>query len=882
MTDTPELELLPDDDNGNSDAELPTQQWAPDDDPLPDEEAPVKNFEDLTLAQAFGLLLRMPQRTLDSFISIATTPKEARPTNIAVVESQTAPVRTMSVSDVMRVGALRPISVRDMSVELIQFVLYVAAFLLAWLGTNTMIGGGAMRSEGIELARSLPFVILGFFAWIAGEIVGKPPRWLLGFLGREAEVVIEDSPESTDKESTLPLPKQRNPASLMEDQFENRFDYSFVQTLPVRAFGAILGLLCSVTALTGNLQNHFTFVGVSAWFGSILLWVIAIAPTSWHQAFTSGAWMRNLTQRVRGFRLRGNWVLIALLLIVAVGAYFRLDRLAEVPPEMTSDHVEKILDSARVLRGETQVFFPNNGGREPTQMYLMAGLSQFPGLGMNFTTLKLLTALEGILTLPILFWFGREIVGRDNRSLGNMVGLCLAGLVAVSGWHEVLSRMGLRIVLTVLYTALLLIYLSRALRDNRRGDFIIAGLILGFGLYAYQAVRMLPVVVVVGVILALIAAKSWRARGEYLINLSALVLVAFVVFVPLFGFSLESPNDFWRRTAGRLLGDDVIETTDANGNIIQVQVPLEERVAAFQRNLPVLIDNVRNALLMFNWKGDVGWISNVPNNPEMDALTGALFIVGLAAWLVRMFRRRDPVDWLMPMALFIMLLPSALSIAYTVENPSATRTSGTIPPAYLFAALPLAVLALSGKKLLPDKLARLVMVVVPVLTIWFAYNTNSFNFFQHYNNSYVISSLPYSEVGRVLRGFAESDGSYGNAFMIGYAYWWDHRAIGIEAGRTDWQNGIDTTIMSIPDFIREGYECRTNDYELNPDRDLLFFVAPADTGTQELLQTWFPTGYGSFYETYQFGDNYYLYRVPRLGVNALQEFIDTYSTGPRC
>ncbi|MFN8376630.1 MAG: hypothetical protein U0694_27635, partial [Anaerolineae bacterium] len=287
-------------------------------------------------------------------------------------------------------------------------------------------------------------------------------------------------------------------------------------------------------------------------------------------------------------------------------------------------------------------------------------------------------------------------------------------------------------------------------------------------------------------------------------------------------------------------------------------------------------------LLMFNWKGDVAWISNIPNYPEMDNLTGSFFVIGLAAWLARMLRRRDPVDWLMPAALFIMLLPSALSIAYTVENPSATRTSGTIPTSYLFAALPLAVIASSGKKLLPDKLARGMLVIIPTAVILLAYSTNYFNFFDSYRGAYLISSLPYSDVGRVLRGFAESDGSFGNAFMVGFPYWWDHRAIGIEAGRTDWPNGIDTNTVSIPDFIREAVDCRSGDYQLNPDRDLLFFVSPDDSDTQSLLQTWFPSGYGSFYSTYQIGDNYYLYRVPRLGAAALRSFIDAFSTGPRC
>jgi hypothetical protein len=163
-----------------------------------------------------------------------------------------------------------------------------------------------------------------------------------------------------------------------------------------------------------------------------------------------------------------------------------------------------------------------------------------------------------------------------------------------------------------------------------------------------------------------------------------------------------------------------------------------------------------------------------------------------------------------------------------------------------------------------------------------AYATNAEQFFNRYRVSYEISSLPYSDAGRVLRGFAESDGGYGNAFMIGYPYWWDHRALGIEAGRTNWPNGIDTNLVSIPDAIREAYECRSGEYQLNPDRDMMFFLSPNDTETQAQLQAWFPAGYGGINTTSQIGDEYYLFRVPRVGVEALQRFIDTYSTLPRC
>ncbi|PJF23828.1 MAG: hypothetical protein CUN53_20915, partial [Phototrophicales bacterium] len=126
-------------------------------------------------------------------------------------------------------------------------------------------------------------------------------------------------------------------------------------------------------------------------------------------------------------------------------------------------------------------------------------------------------------------------------------------------------RLGLRIVLTPLVTTVLLIFLVRALRYNCRWDWIGVGLTLGFGVYTYQAVRMLPVVVVVGVGLTLLfglfqwGAKRLAVSRDMLVNLAAAGVIAFVAFVPLFRFSIEYPEDFWRRTSGRLFGDAIMQ-----------------------------------------------------------------------------------------------------------------------------------------------------------------------------------------------------------------------------------------------------------------------------------------------------------------------------------
>lgn len=806
----------------------------------PSETGNRRHFEDLTLAEVVAQFWHAPQATLRSLREVARTPR-SQPTPILDVPVQidTAPARTTPG----RVPVYGADEARQR--EALQLGIRFAAFLAAWWGSG-ILANAPVRTESLALDAGAPFLLLAFLLWIAGDIYGEWPALRAWWARRGLSAETEASPEA------------------------DAAAQSWIVIHPLRILMVVGGLFFSLLALRFNTENQFTFVGFWSWAISIGLWVGALAPsTSGWQA------VRDRWSRISRFNWRKSWTFAALIVIMLLAASMRLTHVAEVPPEMTSDHVEKILDSQRVLDGSREIFFPNNGGREAFQMYAMALFSQLPGLSMDFTTLKLLSVIEGMLAVLLMFWLGRSLF-EENARLGNLVGLLMAALVAVSYWHTALSRLGLRIVLTTIVTTLLLIYLARAMRHNRRGDYIRAGLVLGFGLYTYQAVRMLPVVIIVGMGLAfLFAARNWRMRGQYAWNFIVLVVIAFVVFVPLFGYWLQYPEDFWRRTSGRLLGDDIIQETQADGTIITRNATIGERLEAFNENLPILTNNLRTALLMFNWKGDVAWINAAPNRPALDSLTGALFVIGLAAWLMRMVRRRDMFDWLVPLIILIMLLPSALSIAYPVENPSHTRTSGALPAAYLIAALPLALMVYSITRLLRDRHGVIISLGLVGVVVLGAQSLNSSIYFNDYRESYLVSALPYSEAGRILRGFAESDGAYGNAFMVAYPYWWDHRAVGIEAGRTDWPNGI-VNREDIPVFLAEAY-WRTDAYRLNPERDLLFFYSTEDDDTEAYLQQLFPTGYSQYRQSYQADDDYKLFRVPYLDVEGFEAFVGQYA-----
>jgi len=846
-----------------------------------------RRFEDLTLAEMLGQWLRSPGPTTRTMLAIAGTPTHVPSPSPLVEVAEPKRQNSATGKALLEVAGSSTQTVAGLGAMvrgnrlLMTLLLYLVAFFVALRGGFILISG-EFRVEDQQLADGMPFLVAGFVLWLFAEFYRAWPTLELRFFASGPDVTPSTPPPTP--------PRVVNYDTSMPIGADGQ-RYSWLAVHPARVFAALAAVLLGVltwldTAAEPGQINQFKALGFGAWVGSIALVVIVFAPSRWLPA---NLWpgFRDWT---RGIRF--TWTFFALIAIMLVGLWFRVDNLAGVPPEMTSDHIEKLLDAQRVVDGDRDIFFANNGGREPFQMYALAALSQLPGLEMNFTLLKLLAVIESMLTLPLLWWMGRVVIGQYDPRLGNVVGLLLAALVAVSYWHVAMTRLSLRIVLTPLIASLLVIWLTRGIRTQQRGYYILAGLTLGFGLYTYQAVRMLPLVVVAGVGIAMLFhLRDRKALLRYVGHLMIVVLVSFTVFIPMFRYSLDYPEQFWMRTSGRLFGDSLIQVEDEEtGEIMFQDANIGDRFEAFQDNLPVLTSNIRNALLMFNWKGDVGWINGVPNDPAMDPFTGALLILGAAGWLVLLVRRPDPVYALMPVMVIIMLLPSALSIAAPLENPSATRTSGALPPVYLITALPLALMAITVWQALRGRIFSAVVAVgLVVIVLGSAYADNRDTYLNEYRVSYNESWTSHSLPGRILRGFVLSEGNYGNAFMVGYQHWLDHRIIGAEAGVLDFVNGIAdfggrTAVERIPDFVNDAAYCTgpENPHRLDPNRDLLFFYHREDEAAAKRLQELFPDGQARFVQGERERDNFYMYRVPSLGEVEFAAWLAVYTENPRC
>lgn len=267
-------------------------------------------------------------------------------------------------------------------------------------------------------------------------------------------------------------------------------------------------------------------------------------------------------------RSRTFWIVAGLTLL---GLALRFATLG-----VQSYHHDEIVTASRVLRVGFGHAMDAVGFSEsaPPLYYAVAWVwTQLTGTGAY--GLRSLSALCGVLLIPVAYLLGRELRGRRT-------GLLAAALVAVNPMLLWYSQEARAYAMLALFCALSLLYCLRALRDGRPRDFTLWGVFSALALAThYFAVFPLAAEIV------LLLRRRGRAtlRGLWIVALVALLLVPLVIHQMSFHhaewigkFSLG--HRLWETAATFLTG----ETGDIIGRPEQphlAYVPLALALAAF-------------------------------------------------------------------------------------------------------------------------------------------------------------------------------------------------------------------------------------------------------------------------------------------------------------
>ena len=590
--------------------------------------------------------------------------------------------------------------------------------------------------------------------------------------------------------------------------------------MDVRWIAAMVGVGFAVFAFLTFTKNRFNVLNVTLWVISLALFLFAF----WQRAQGPG-----IADRLRGFALPlrepgfwniriTRWMLLVAL-VLAVVLFFRFNRFTEIPLEMVSDHAEKLYDVYDVLNGKPYIFFERNTGREPFQFYWTALVIKLFNLDVTFDALKLGTVLTGLIVLYYMYKLGYLIGGR-------WLALIVLLLVGVSYWANIISRISLRFPLYPLFVAPLLYHLIRALRMGTRNDFIFAGIWLGIGLNGYTSSRIVPLLVVIAIILYILHEKAKDLPFQAIMGLLLIAFFALVICLPLMRYFLENPDYVMYRSMTRL-GDAERPLPGA---------PLE-----------IFGTNMWRALTMFFYDNGIIWVHSIPNRPAFDVGTAAFFFIGLVLLLARYVKQRTWEDLLLLVSIPVLLLPSALSLAFPEENPSLNRTAGVYVPALLIAAIGVEAFLRGLYERMPRVSARRVVGVVGVLLLGWIVSNNYDLFFKQYADLYRASAWNTREVGEVVHDFASLTGTYDTYYVVGFPHWLDSRQVAIFAGHIERDPAIMPELLNVT----------TADPRMK-----MFIVKPEDEATLSMLRQLFPLGTATLHQSTQEGKNFVTFLVP--------------------
>jgi len=583
--------------------------------------------------------------------------------------------------------------------------------------------------------------------------------------------------------------------------------------IPLLVAGGMLAILAFFSYKGGS----FTLVNTFLWLVSISLVCLSL----WDRQASKQKVKRGLLSDIRQRdwqKVFSAWRLLLILGILLV-AFFRLYQLQSVPPEMTSDQMERILAVAEVMDGKASLFFPRNTISEPFQYYWAGLVFKLFGMPFSFFALKLANALAGLLALVYLYKLANLLTGR----LGGLFSLLLC---EVAFWPNIQARAALGSIYILLFLAPSLFYYFRGLQRNTLNDFVLAGVGVGLGLLASRTFLIVPLFLLLATLLFILHKESEGRRTAALWGFLTSLVIGLILFVPIMSVIADQPYDYFYR--------------------------LFSRVSDWERALPgnaalLFLKNIGVALSMFNWSNASGWVDSISKRPALDFVSAALFILGVVLTLIRNIQTKKWTDLLLVLSVPVLLLPSALSLAFPEENPSMSRALGASLPTFILAGSGLAMLVNSYRQNLAGRKGLIISIAAAILLLFGAARQNYRLTFTDYKDTYRASSWNASEMALVIREFGDTIGAYDSVWVMGYPHWVDARIVALEAGKM----GSDLSLL--PQQVPQSVE--------NPGAKL-FLLHSEDKESMDALQLTYPQGFFTPYQSAQEGKNFLVFMVP--------------------
>ncbi len=580
--------------------------------------------------------------------------------------------------------------------------------------------------------------------------------------------------------------------------------------LKVKPIWLAATLVMSVLCFLLFTENHFGWLQTLSWLTTIACAVYTFWPTGKNDSKGVQASWKNWQS------WRGDWVFIAFVFAVAItGLIFRLKDLDQLPPEVISAQVETFYSVSEIRQGGNFILFSRNAVPEPLNYYWAYLINLFSGKNLSLSGIRLANSLAGLIGMAFVYALGKAMASR-------WVGLAAAGLAGSSCWLVLQERAAIGGGLVFPLMAAAIFGLIKGLDDQDGRYYLLSAAAAGFGLMSSKIFLIFPLAVLIAVIAWQRHHKQQGARRMVGL-LGAGLMVSLAAAIPLIRAVSLEPASYFAPILARI----------------------GETEAAYAGN-PILIffGNLAKAVGLVNWTNQGSWVDSIANRGAVDGLTAVFFLFG-AVTLTRQYKHEKDWKKLTLLLLYpILLLPSALALAFPIENPSMTRAVGAAVPVIIIAAFGIAELIRCLTRVI--RLNTLAVRVFAVGLLFAAIATSNYSLvFKDYANRYKNSAWNASEIAQVIQRFFSS-GREGISYLISYPYWVDSRAVSISMRRQEYNLSL------------AGTQIESTSNVTSPK---LFIVNPMDKDSIAELQRVYPEGVISTYQSVNPDKNFIIYIV---------------------
>ncbi len=366
-------------------------------------------------------------------------------------------------------------------------------------------------------------------------------------------------------------------------------------------------------------------------------------------------------------------IVLALIVVVLLGAILRIWRLDVVPPAINQDEAVHAYDAWCLLQtghdhdgAPWPIFLRAFGDYHPAPfVYLLIPFQAL--MGLSVWSARLPAAIVGTLAIPLVYLLLR-------RRYGAATGLVAAAMTAVSPWHIHLNRLALEagICPTLILGGLVALDAARPARSTPAGSerlrqlswLALSGAIFGLTTWTYHAMRVFVPLLLVG--LALTHARPLRDLARHAAGRLCIIAWAGGLLVGLMPFLAAwavAPQQAWAR-ATTVSAIDI-----SDGAIPAIRDILLRYVRHFSPEFLFL-------------RGDPSLIQSVPDYGQLHFI--ALLLVPLG--LVRVLRRWRTERFGRLLLWWMLIGPVPSALAYWPGGHS-LRSVGSLPVYDMLAAI---------------------------------------------------------------------------------------------------------------------------------------------------------------------------------------------------